>query len=261
MKKIFGVIIIFGILVLGLFWKERFRILEFVRNFKKEQTPMAVSFEEITNTVAESVIEKESATIAASSPVAIVKSPSLNLAVPFTPQAPHGNWQQPYQDACEEASVAMVHYFYSKKIFTPTIADREILDLIAFQKRVFGYGYDTTAEETANFIRNFYGYKNVEVITDPGTDLIKSILAQGLPVIAPVYGKALKNPYFTPPGPNYHMLVIKGYVKDKFITNDPGTRRGADYLYSFDVLLNAIHDWNGGAVPEGRKVIIVIHPN
>lgn len=249
------------ILVLGLVWNERVRILEFVRNFKKEQTPVAVSFEQITNTARESSSETKPATVAVSSPKMMVKLSAINLAVPFTPQAPHGRWDQPYQDACEEASAAMVHYFYSKKTFTPAAADREILDLISFEERRFGYGYDTTATQTANFIRNFYGYKNVEVIADPGVDLIKSILAQGLPVIAPVYGRALGNPYFTAPGPVYHMLVIKGYTKDKFITNDPGTRRGADYLYSFDVLMNAIHDWNGGDVPKGRKVIIVIHPN
>jgi len=27
------------------------------------------------------------------------------LAVPFLCQAPYGNWQQPWQDACEEAAI------------------------------------------------------------------------------------------------------------------------------------------------------------
>ena len=55
------------------------------------------------------------------------------------------------------------------------------------------------------------------------------------------------------------MLIIKGYTKEgNFITNDPGTRRGADFIYSPGVLMNAIHDWNGGDVDNGKKVMIVV---
>ena len=60
-------------------------------------------------------------------------------------------------------------------------------------------------------------------------------------------------------GPLYHMLVVKGYTKDgTIITNDPGTRRGADFLYDPDALFNAVHDWNGGNVNEGAKVMVVV---
>ena len=41
---------------------------------------------------------------------------SLLLEVPFTSQAPFGNWDEPYQEACEEAVMLMLmHYekFYS----------------------------------------------------------------------------------------------------------------------------------------------------
>ncbi len=56
------------------------------------------------------------------------------------------------------------------------------------------------------------------------------------------------------------MLVIKGYTADgKFITNDPGTRRGADFLYSAATLLNANHDWRAdGKVDRGRKVVLIV---
>ena len=55
------------------------------------------------------------------------------------------------------------------------------------------------------------------------------------------------------------MLVIKGYTKDgRFITNDPGTRRGANYLYDPNIVLNAIHYWNGGDVKNGKKAVIVV---
>lgn len=68
----------------------------------------------------------------------------------------------------------------------------------------------------------------------------------------------LGNPYFTPPGPIYHMLVIKGYNLTEFITNDPGTRRGADYVYSYQTLMKAIHDWNNGNVESGKSATISV---
>lgn len=261
-----------GLLGSGLIFANRVRIAEFARDFKKEPLPVAVSYENASgkkvttgakDPAVEILVQAPTSTAPKEAPkVSQEESPLIfNLAVPFTPQAPHANWEQPYQDACEEASVAMVHYFYSKKTFTPEVADREILNFAAFEQKALGFDKDTTAEQTSEMARGFYGYKKVEVISNPTIDAIKKHIAAGRPVVLPVYGRALNNPYFTPPGPDYHMLVVKGYTRDKFITNDPGTKRGADYLYSFDVLMNAIHDFNGGDVPNGKKVMIVIYPN
>ena len=41
------------------------------------------------------------------------------------------------------------------------------------------------------------------------------------------------------------MLVVIGYTDDGFITNDPGTKRGEQYWYKTETLLDAIHDWTG----------------
>ncbi len=263
-----GLIVVI-IAVLGGFYRERVRVLELLREAQRPKLPPAVTFEEVNT--APALQEPQAYTPPEVSKIAPKPEPaapevqklpeSINLAVPFTPQAPNADWNQPYQDACEEASMAMVHYFYSKKVFTPANADREILNMVAFEEEKFGYGYDITAEEAAKVAKNFYGYERVEVIYEPTVDAIKSFLAKGFPVVAPIYGRALGNPYFTPPGPTYHMLTIKGYTKGGFITNDPGTRRGADYVYSFDILMNAIHDYNGGDVEHGRSAIIIIYPN
>lgn len=269
-RKLFLIVLIVGFAGSGYLYSRRVLILEYLRNINREQIPIAVGFEEASKP-AVPVPETAKNIIYEDKPVpappavkkelpAVALPQEINLDVPFSSQAPHANWEQPYQDACEEASIAMVHYFFVKKRFNPETADKEILDLVAFEERRFGYGYDITAEETVNTVKGFYGYKNVEIIQNPTVDTIKSVLAKGLPVVAPVYGRALKNPYFTPPGPTYHMLVIKGYTRDKFITNDPGTKRGGDYLYSYSVMMDAIHDWNGGDVQNGRKAIIIIHP-
>jgi hypothetical protein len=177
-------------------------------------------------------------------------------------QAPHSNWNLPYQETCEEAATLMVHYFYEGKTFTKEIANEEIKNLVAFQEKILGTYKDTTAEETARFISEYWEYDSVRVV--PATiEAIKSEINAGRPVIIPTSGKRLfaGNPYFRNGGPLYHMLVIKGYTKDgKFITNDPGIGRGESYVYKEDLLFDAIHDWNGGKVTEGEKLMIVIDP-
>jgi hypothetical protein len=35
----------------------------------------------------------------------------INLNVPFFPQAPDANWNQPWKDACEESSVVLAYHF------------------------------------------------------------------------------------------------------------------------------------------------------
>lgn len=186
-----------------------------------------------------------------------------NLAVPFTSQAPFQNWDLPYQEACEEASAIMVDAFYRGVIGSIPREDakKAIDDLVAFEMRTLGYYKDTTAAETAKFMREFFSIADVRVVPFERLEEVKRVVANGYPVILPAAGKLLHNPFFRGDGPLYHMLVVKGYTKDgKIITNDPGTRRGAEYLYDPEVLLNAVHDWNGGNVNEGARVMIVVMP-
>lgn len=185
----------------------------------------------------------------------------INLDVPFTSQAPHSNWDLPYQEACEEASAITVHYYYQSKTFTKDIADQEIKDLVAWEEENIGFYKDTTAAETAQFMKDYWGYEKVELIYDPTIEDIKTQIAAGRPVIIPAAGRELGNPNFTSPGPLYHMLVVRGYTEDKFITNDVGTRNGENYQYDYDVLMNSIRDWNDGDVYNGQRVVIVAWPN
>lgn len=184
----------------------------------------------------------------------------INLNVPFTSQAPFANWSLPYQEACEEASSIMVNAFYEKKSLSKNEADKQILALVDFQTKTYGFYKDTTAEEVARFMKSYWGYESVRVLPTTA-DGIKRELANGSPVIIPAAGRQLGNPNFTRPGPVYHMLVVKGYTRDgKFITNDPGTRRGENYVYTEKTVLNANHDWNGGNVTNGEKLMIVVDP-
>ena len=197
-------------------------------------------------------------TITATKPTAAVNE--INLAIPFTSQAPKQNWDAAHEQFCEEAAVLMVaSYVLGRDIPDVNYADEQLFAIKTFEEKRFGYFEDTTAEETAVILREYYKISQVTVVYDPAIADITQALSQGKAVIVPAAGRELGNPYFTAPGPLYHMLVIKGYTKEgRFITNDAGTRRGANYLYDPNVVLNAIHDWNGGDVEHGRKVIIVV---
>lgn len=185
-----------------------------------------------------------------------------HLLVPFTTQAPQANWDMPYQEACEEASILMVSGYYKGDTgtYVSSTADRMILDLIAFEELKFGFGPDMTAQQTAHVIELFDSSLDAEVFFVTSTDSIKNYVARGIPVIVPADGKTLPNPNFRNGGPVYHMLVITGYTEKEFITNDPGTRKGYDYVYTQEELMNSIHDWNSGDVPNGDRVMLIVHP-
>ncbi len=194
---------------------------------------------------------------------------SVNLNVPFTVQAPFANWDRTHEEACEEAATLMVHKYWDKaeskdqkaEKIPPQEAEQAIQDLVQFQKKRYGFFESTTAKETTRFIKDKWGYTTADLIENPTLAQMKKELAAGFPIIVPAAGRQLGNPNFKRPGPLYHMLVIKGYTADGWIiTNDPGTRRGADYRYRPNGLLNAIHDWNGGKVESGRKVMIIVRP-
>ncbi|MDP3778898.1 MAG: C39 family peptidase [bacterium] len=181
------------------------------------------------------------------------------MSVPFTPQAPFGNWAMPWQEFCEEASVVMAAHFLLGTPLTPARAEAEMQIVRQYEQIVFKKYKDTSAEETASILKNLYGFKNISTKRISSASEITKELSQGRIVIVPAAGRLLKNPNFKAPGPLYHMLVIKGFdsAKRAFIVNDPGTRRGNGYVYDQDVLVNAIHDWNGGDVLRGEKIVIV----
>lgn len=178
--------------------------------------------------------------------------------MPFGAQAPFADWSDPYQEACEEASLIMAKHFLAGEPLTPELTDRAILDMVAWETDN-GYGEDVNIDELAVIAQEYYGL-DAQVHTDVSIDRIKQLIAGGQPVIVPAAGRMLGNPYFSGEGPYYHMLIIVGYNEDEFITNDSGTRRGEGYRYDQQILLNAIHDWTGvkEETHTGRKVMLTV---
>lgn len=173
-------------------------------------------------------------------------------------QAPLGNWDDPYQEACEEASVIMVDYFLRQQVLSSDQANREILQLTNWEQSK-NYTYDVSVDELAHIVEQYY-HHTVRASTTVSAEAIMYEIAQGHPVIVPAAGRMLGNPYFSGDGPWYHMLVITGYDSHNFITNDPGTKRGEGFKYRHDVLINAIHDWTGvkEEIETGAKKMLII---
>lgn len=186
----------------------------------------------------------------------------INLSVPFTSQAPEKNWEQPWQDACEEAGVLMLDAFYKGYGLSPLFSKDEILKMVAWEDER-GWKTSISVEKVSELGEWYIGtiqntHNKIQIIQEPTVEQIKSFIASGNPVLVLAYGKDLPNPHFTNDGPEYHALIIRGYDEDEFITNDPGTQFGENFKYKYDDLMNAIHDWNGGRVEEGRRVVIII---
>lgn len=183
----------------------------------------------------------------------------LKLAVPFTSQAPTANWDELHNEACEEASIIMANAYYNDVTSLPAATvEKEIAKMTEYQQKEFGYNLSINTSEAAQMARDVYGLKTEIVPFSEQT--IKQALANDKLVIYPAMGQMLGNPNFTGEGPIYHMLVIKGYDDSNYITNDPGTRKGLDYKYSFSTLKNASGNWvhDAHAVDTSDKRIIIV---
>lgn len=187
------------------------------------------------------------------------------LNVAFVQQAPFGKWDVVHEETCEEASMIMVDKYFRQQALNETIGEQELQKIIAWEND-HNYAVDLTASETVKVLKDYYGL-SARLSREVTVDRIKYELFKGNVVIIPAAGRLLGNPNFKAPGPIYHMLLIKGYNDKEFITNDPGTRKGNSYKYSYERLLNAIHDWNpalakdgmtDAEMAQGEKVIVVV---
>lgn len=179
-----------------------------------------------------------------------------NLAIPFTSQAPEADWSQPWQDACEEATVLMLDAYYKDYNISTLFAKDEIKKMVNWEQEQ-DWGRSIEVEKIAKLIKWYAGIE-AKVVNNPDIGQIKKQLADGTPVFVVAHGKTLDNPYFTDGGPDYHTLVIRGYTDSHFITNDPGTSRGKNFKYTYENLMDAIHDYNDGDVKQGEKKVLVL---
>lgn len=197
--------------------------------------------------------------------VSLVASARIVQRVPFTAQAPLGQWSDPrQQDGCEEASLMMAaHWVQGTPISSKQAAIDELLKLSKFGEQMYGTYHDTSVLDTAKYLSDFYHISTAEVRYDITLPQMIDELRSGKILLVPTNGQKLKNPNYTAPGPVYHMLVVIGYDpgSHSFITNDPGTRNGAGYHYAEQILFAAISAYDTGLhVPRigDRKAMITV---
>ncbi len=187
----------------------------------------------------------------------------------FVPQSPEKNWDEPWQDACEEASLLTVDYYYKNitSADTQTIKNDE-LKMMNFEDQQ-NFTHDMNLNQMSFMAQNYLDY-STKIVSNPTTDDIKKYIAQNIPVIVPANGKILyqENKHFNDNGPYYHNLVVLGFDDNtqKFTVHDVGTQFGAYFKYSYSLLMNSIHDFPESGKKEdinqgNKKVIILLQSN
>lgn len=178
-----------------------------------------------------------------------IKSNSKLLETPFICQAPletTENWKS-HEDSCEEAAVLQAYLYETGKTMTKPEANDEILKMKDWQNKNFGNNHDLYADELKTFINGFYGIPldEIEIVYKASMQDIEKYINEEHPIIVPIMGNILNNPYY--PYPGYHMLIAIGYTESRIITNDNGTRRGKDFSYDKETFKEAM-DAAGGDI-------------
>lgn len=182
----------------------------------------------------------------------------------FVPQSPEQNWDQPWQDACEEAALLTVDYFYKKQKPDLNFIKDDILKMIDFEN-IQNFTHDMNLDQMSLVAQKYLNYQ-AKIINNPTIEEFKKYLSQDIPIIVPANGKTLyqENKHFSSGGPYYHNLTILGYDdnKQQFIVHDVGTKSGAYFKYSYSLLIESIHDFPSSSKKEdinsGPKRVLIL---
>lgn len=250
MKKYLAIFVVgLAVFAAGYFWLGQ--------KTKKENMPIGPEKQEQPETVKNNSIETETIS-EITEQKQIQEIPKENVykkikqTVPFIVQAPFGKWEdQDFQNGCEEAAMIMaMGWMKNTAEISTEESEAQIKDIIKFEEKFLGYSADTDIFDMQKIFQKYFEHNGAEARENIKIDDIKNELQKGNIVLVPAFGRALKNPNYTSPGPITHMLVIIGYDPEsqKFITNDSGTRKGKDYEYAENVLFEAVWQY-----PSGKK--------
>lgn len=186
--------------------------------------------------------------------------------VPYIPEAPGNVWEGPWKNGCEEASVAMVEFFYTGN-FDVTIDEAKTFMQMLFdtQDELWGQNANSDVSETHQLINGYTSF-TAEIVENPSIEDIKNELREGRPVIVPLNGFTLDNPHipFLPTGSGYHMLTVVGYddVIGHFIVHDDGDLvTGEFHRYEYNHFMNSIADYvHGTQKTNGPKQVLFTQP-
>lgn len=198
-------------------------------------------------------------------PTASFLSERIEYDVPFTTQAPFGEWSDlRQQEGCEEAAALMAVRWARGEGLTPEEARLAIVGASDYEAGRLGFFGDTDAADTAEVIlKSYFGLEDYEVREDIDQGDIIDALRAGSVVLVGVNGRMLFNPHFSGLGPLQHMVTVVGFDPDtdSFIVHDPGTRFGEGYRYPVETFAAALLDYPSGyrePIVEGRTAMIAV---
>lgn len=185
--------------------------------------------------------------------------------LPFSSQAPSGNWDAFHEETCEEASliIAWRYWLSDNRAIIPAVEMEGLLQAVAaYERNTFGTDVSTTIIQMRQTMTDYYQIpaEKLSVQNIVNEAELLTAVRQGV-VIAPFAGKLLHNPNFRNGGPRYHVAVITGYDGQQFIVHDVGTRNGANYRYGGDILMGALHDYipeNQGDITAGTPRVLIL---
>jgi hypothetical protein len=167
------------------------------------------------------------------------------LQVPFTTQAPLGNWAA-HQESCEAANLTMIVAYWrhdKSVVIDPSQADASIRQIDGWKSQL-----DLTNTMLGQLAQDHFGFGYQLVPNTP--QVIRERLAAGQPLLAEVRTHGLGNPNYPGYRDHYeqqgwsvpHFVVIIGYDNKGVWLNDPGLSKGRGYHITFAQLTHAIDD-------------------
>ena len=185
---------------------------------------------------------------------------ALTLPIPFTTQAPNGNWTG--NENCEEASSVMANAYLTgdtENIIPAATAQTGINVLLQWEQANLGHSANTGAAQTADMIQSIF-HLHVKQVNNYSADDLKKALANHNPVLLMIDASKLGNPTYEGKGSLYHVIVVRGYNAKGFVVNDPGTEKGEGQVYAFAMLDAAAADWNQSthSIQPGTKIALVV---
>jgi hypothetical protein len=179
---------------------------------------------------------------------------SVILNVPYVMQAPLGDWSDPRQQyGCEEAAIVMAMAWVRESVNSPTDiifkdeALRDIINMSEYERVIYGFYKDTSAQDTARLMREFYLYPDVEVKENISMEDIKQELAKNRVVLVPLNTRLTGMAVYRN-GPIRHMVIAVGYddKNDEIIVHDPIFRNGEYFWIPANSLSAALWNYSSG---------------